>query len=244
MKLKTPYKTVMFYGNVLRINANANWIAVDENGDMKAFRDEPFIDGYNGYKGWDSASEAIWRLESRIELEGDEWTDTCTYCPQDQQWMIAAVGKLDAAHSIQDDFVSHNAMTSIIKDVAEIIRCKSVSCSVRDTFNALMKHATPSYLRASPVRDLLHDNLFHKSKEPEHRVIKDYYGSDIIVPSWTTYVAMNRNGAVMAFDMQPDISAGFFWGYGMQEKRGQMAQVAWRDETTSDANWQDSLKKV
>nr|DAS94101.1 MAG TPA: hypothetical protein [Caudoviricetes sp.] len=242
MKLKTPYKTVMFYGNVLRINANANWIAVDENGDMRAFRDEPYIIRHHDV--WESDNLVIWNLESRMELEGDNWKEALAYCPQDQQWMIEAVGKLNAAHSVQDDFVSHNAMTSIIKDVAETIRIKSVRCSVLDTFNALMKHAAPSYLRASPVRDLLHDNLFPKQKEPEYQVIKNYYGSDVIVPSWATYVAMNRNGAVMAFDMQPDISSGFFWGYGMQEKRGQMTQVAWRDETTSDANWQDSLKKV
>lgn len=242
MKFKTPYKTVMFYGNVLRINAYANWIAVDENGDMRAFEKEPHAGSYI----WESDSAAIWRLESYVELEGDNWKETLVYCPEDQQWMIIVSNKLDAAHFLYsyEGGTALTAMRDIIDNIAEIIRIKSVSYSVRDTFNALMKHATPSYLRASPVRDLLHDNLFPKSKEPEHRIIKDYYGSDIIVPSWTTYVAMNRNGAVMAFDMQPDISAGFFWGYGMQEKRGQMAQVAWRDETTSDANWQDSLKKL
>ena len=243
MKLKTPYKTVMFYGNVLRINTNANWIAVDKDGGMVAFRDEPYI---MDYEGWYSDSVAIWRLESRMELEGGNWKETLAYCPEDQFWMIVVVNKLDAAHFLYtyEGGTALTAMRDIIDNIAEIIRIKSVSCSVRDTFNSLMKHAAPSYLRASPVRDLLHDNLFPKQKEPEYRVIKDYYGSDIIVPSWATYVAMNRNGAVMAFDMQPDISAGFFWGYGMQEKRGQMTQVAWRDENTSDANWQDSLKKV
>ena len=40
MKLKTPYKTVMFYGNILRINARANWVAVNEDGriDRKSTR--------------------------------------------------------------------------------------------------------------------------------------------------------------------------------------------------------------
>ena len=41
MKLKTPYKTVMFYGNVLRINRMANWIAVDFDGRMTAFVNRP-----------------------------------------------------------------------------------------------------------------------------------------------------------------------------------------------------------
>ena len=242
MKLKTPYKTVMFYGNVLKINADYNWIAVDEDGEMKAFVEKP----YAGYCSWDVNSMAFCRLTGRMELEGDDWRDTLAYCPEDQFWMIVVVNKLDAAHFLYtyDGGAAHTAMRDIIDNIAEIIRYKSVSCSVRDTFNALMKHATPSYLRASPVRDLLHDVLFPKKNEPEYHVIKDYYGSDVIVPSWTTYIAMNRNGTIVAFDTQPVISADFFWSYGMQEKRGQMAQVAWRDETTSNEKWQDSLRKV
>lgn len=117
MKLKTPYKTVMFYGNVLRINANANWIAVGENGDMLAFRDEPYI---RDYEGWYSDSAAVWSLESRMELECDNWKETLAYCPQDQQWMIEIVGKLNAAHSVQDDFISHNAMTASLKTLSKL----------------------------------------------------------------------------------------------------------------------------
>ena len=45
MKLKTPYKTVMFYGNALRINVNANWLAVDKDGTITAFADEPCVIG-------------------------------------------------------------------------------------------------------------------------------------------------------------------------------------------------------
>lgn len=57
MKIKTPNKTVMFYGNVLRINARANWIAVNEDGTMTAF---------NG-----RTTRQLWRLgrEERGNLE-------------------------------------------------------------------------------------------------------------------------------------------------------------------------------
>jgi len=82
MKLKTPYKTVMFYGNVLHINARANWVAVNKDGTMRAFVEEPFVH----YGVWVSNSAAVWSLNTRMELEGEDWKDTLTYCPHEQQW--------------------------------------------------------------------------------------------------------------------------------------------------------------
>ena len=86
--------------------------------------------------------------------------------------------------------------------------------------------------------------LFPKPKEPEYRVVKDYYGADVIVPGWAEWIAINRKGSVMAFDMRPGISPGYFWEYGIQDKQGQVTQVAWRDGTTSKENWRDSLREV
>lgn len=37
MKFKTVFKTVMFYGNVIYLNEEYNWLAVDEDGEIKAF---------------------------------------------------------------------------------------------------------------------------------------------------------------------------------------------------------------
>lgn len=238
MKLKTPYKTVMFYGNVLQIPDSSNWIAAFPSGRIAAFMEKP---EYNHQDNRWNNGGTTWSPDVYAELEGIDWQDTLIYCPDDQYWMIVVVNKLDAAHFLYtyEGGTAHIAMHDMIDNIAELIRYKSVNCSVRDTFNALMKHATPSYLRASHVRDLLHDKLFPKQKEPEYRIIKNYYGSDVLIPSWATYIAMNRNGAVMAFDMQPDISTGFSWVGGNQK-----TQVAWRDETTSDVNWQDSLRKI
>ena len=234
MKLKTPYKTVMFYGNVLRINAHANWIAVNEGGTMTAFMEEPHV----SYGGWDVKSGAIWNLDARMELEGEDWKDTLAYCSQDQQWMITAVSHLDIANFLYSNDATHTASCRTVDFVVDTIRHKVADWNLRGTFNALMKHAAPSYLRASPVTEMLRDKLFPKQK------IKDYYGADVVVPSWTSWIAMNRNGSVMAFEMRPGISPGHFWEYGTQDKRGQMIQVAWRDDATSEENWRDSLREV
>ena len=234
MKLKTPYKTVMFYGYVLRINARANWIAVNEDGTMTAFMEEPHV----SYGGWDVKSGAIWNLDARMELEGEDWKDTLAYCSQDQQWMITAVSHLDIANFLYSNDATHTASCRTVDFVVDTIRRKVADWNLRGTFNALMKHAAPSYLRASPVTEMLRDKLFPKQK------IKDYYGADVVVPSWTSWIAMNRNGSVMAFEMRPGISPGHFWEYGTQDKRGQMIQVAWRDDATSEENWRDSLREV
>lgn len=242
MKLKTSNKTVMFYGNVLRVNIHAKWIAVDENGVMRAFEDEPYIP--HNQEVWESGSAGIWRLESYMELEGDNWKETLAYCPQDQSWMIAAVGKLHSAYLLQDDIEYYKAMHLIINDIANIIRTKSVNCSIRDTFNAFMKHAAPPCLQATPVVNVLRDNLFPKSKDPESCIVKDYYGLDVIVPGWARWVAMNCNGSVMAFEVQPGITPWDIWGNSIHGKSGAVTQVAWRDESTSIANWRDSLQEV
>nr|DAK44508.1 MAG TPA: hypothetical protein [Caudoviricetes sp.] len=234
MKLKTPYKTVMFYGNILRINARANWVAVNEDGTMSAFMEKPFAN----YGVWDVKSGAIWNLDARMELEGEDWKDTLAYCSQDQQWMITAVSHLDIANFLYSNDATHTASCRTVDFVVDTIRRKVADWNLRGTFNALMKHAAPSYLRASPVTEMLRDKLFPKQK------IKDYYGADVVVPSWTSWIAMNRNGSVMAFEMRPGISPGHFWEYGTQDKRGQMIQVAWRDDATSEENWRDSLREV
>ena len=240
MKLKTPYKTVMFYGNVLHINAHANWIAVNSTGAMRAFKEQP----HAGYHGWDAEHGEIWTLDARMKLEDEDWKDTLTHCPHDQLWMVVVVGKLYVAHSLYGDDTAHTVVSRIIDDIANDIRIQSVNWNLQYTFNAFMTHATPLHLRVSPVIELLCDKLFLKPKEPESRIVKDYYGMDVIVPGWARWVAMNCNGSVMAFGTKPDITPWDVWGCAVQDKQGKMVQVAWRDETTSDENWRDSLREV
>lgn len=180
MKLKTPYKTVMFYGNILRINARANWLAVNEDGTMTAFVEEPVAKcGI-----WDAGNGSIWNLDARMELEGKDWKDTLTHCPRDQEWMITAVGKLDAAHFLYGDDTAHKAMSRTIDVIADLIRRKTADWDLRDTFKALMTHATPPYLQASPITEMLREKLFPR---PPVRTV-DWYGRKLDVPLWANYL--------------------------------------------------------
>lgn len=182
MKLKTPYKTVMFYGNILRINARANWIAVNEDGTMTAFMEEPHV----SYGVWDVKSGATWSLDARAELGGEDWKDTLTYCPHDQQWMIEAAAKLDQAWDLHTDgLLPRRAKEHVLNRLVDILPYRAEGRdTLQATWDSWMKHAVPGYL---------HDE---------------------------------------------DIT------YALQDKQGQVTQVAWRDGTTSEENWRDSLREV
>ena len=71
MKFKTVFKTVMFYGNVIYLNEEYNWLAVDEDGEIKAFMEKPFT----GYGVWNTDSLGICALSPTMELEGYDWKD-------------------------------------------------------------------------------------------------------------------------------------------------------------------------
>lgn len=238
MKLEISYKTVMFYGNVLHIPARANWLAVHEVGRISAFMEKPHV----SYGGWDVESGEVWSLDDRADLEGEDWKDTLTYCPRDQKWMITAVGKLDVAHFLYGDDTAHKAMCRTIDVIADLIRRKTADWDLRDTFKALMTHATPPYLQANPVTEMLRDKLFPKPKEPEYRVVKDYYGRDIIVPPWTRWLAMDKYGVAYAYKKGPVMKEGY-WTEELQGE-GENISIAWYPPEVAKQNWRNSLREV
>lgn len=238
MELKTSYKTVMFYGNALHIPARANWLAVHEGGRMSAFMEKPFA----SYGVWAVKTGATWSLDARAELGGEDWKDTLTYCPHDQQWMITAVGKLDIANFLYGDDTAHKAMSRTIDVITDLIRRKTADWDLRDTFKALMTHATPPYLQASPVTEMLRDKLFPKPKEPEYRVVKGYYGRDIIVPPWSRWLAMDKDGLAYAYEKEPVMKEGY-WSEELQGE-GEYISIAWYPSEVAKQNWRDSLREV
>lgn len=241
MKLKTPYKTVMFYGNALRINVNANWLAVDKDGTITAFMDEPCVIG----SVWDVTGGEIWNIDARAKLEDENWKDTLTHCPHDQKWMIEAAAELAQAWNLHViGLLSSEAKDLILNGLSDALSYRAEGNTLQATWDSWMKHAVPKFLQDEDFTKELYNRLFARHKEPESRIIKDYYGLDVIVPGWARWVAMNCNGSVMAFEVQPGITPWDIWGNAIHGKSGAVTQVAWRDESTSVANWRDSLQEV
>ena len=241
MKLKTPYKTVMFYGNALRINVNANWLAVDKDGTITAFTDEPCVIG----SVWDVTGGEIWNIDARAKLEDENWKDTLTHCPHDQKWMIEEAAELAQAWNLYTvGLLSSEAKDLVLNSFADTLSYRAEGNTLQATWDSWMKHAVPRFLHDEGFTNELYNRLFARHKEPESRIVKDYYGLDVIVPGWARWVAMNCNGSVMAFEVQPGITPWDIWGNAIHGKSGASTQVAWREESTSIANWRDSLQEV
>ena len=191
MKFKTSYKTVMFYGNILRINANANWIAVDKDGRLVATMMKP----YATYSWWDVSNGVFWDLDDYVEFEGEDWRNTLTYCSHDQEWMIESVAMLALATSIYIH-ESEDTAYNVIKFVAGHIKknAKRAYDNTQQAYDAFLTHAISESAHGSKVIAILHDELFPEQKEAEIRFDKDYKCSDSLVPSWKRWIVMKDNG--------------------------------------------------
>jgi len=199
MKLKTPYKTVMFYGNILHVNSSANWVAVDRDGRLMAYAEKPHL--INNV--WDVESGAFWDLDDYVELEGEDWRNTLTYCSHDQEWMIESVAMLALAASIyvhESEDTAHN----VIKFVAGHIKKNAIRAydNKQQAYDAFLTHAISEFAHGSKVIAILRDELFPEQKEPEIRFVKDYNGTDSLVPSWKRWIVMKDAWSEAAFDMK------------------------------------------
>ena len=198
MKFKTPYKTVMFYGNVLHIPYTANWIAAFPSGRIAAFMEKPDCNSQDNK--WDNRG-TTWSPDVHAEMEDIKWEDTLTYCPQDQGWN-----------------------------------------SLHATWDSWIKHAVPNYLRNNVLTNQLRERLFPLTKEPEYRVIKGYYGRDLIVPPQARWIAMDINGKTHAYETEPVLRVGC-WRENINGEE-ECIPVAWFPPEIAAQHWQDSLMEI
>lgn len=241
MKLSNKYKIALFYGNALHIPSSANWVAANVDGRIKAFVEEPHVS--HGF--WEAETGAIWSIDADTKFGDENWKDTLTHCPHDQRWMIEAVAELVQAWNLyMVGLLPSKAKDLVLNGLADTLRYRDADNTLQAAWDSWMKHAVPGYLHDEDFTNELYNRLFLRHKDPESRIVKDYYGADVVVPGWTSWIAINREGSVMAFDMRPGVSPGDFWEYGIQDEQGQVMQVAWRDGTTSEENWRDSLREV
>lgn len=240
MNLETHHKTVMFYGNVLQIPENANWIAAHKTGWLVAFMEKPSCD-YQ-YNRWDGGG-ASRNLDVHIEMEDDDWKDTLTYCPDDQLWMLEAVVRLEQAWSLNSiGLLSSEATDYVLNVLVDALRYKAEGYSLEATWDSWLKHAVPKHLRNNIITNQLREQLFPSTEEPEFRVIKDYYGRDIVVPPHARWIAMNINGDTYAYEFEPVIRPGCWRGNINGEDES--TPVAWFPPEIADKHWQDSLMEI
>ena len=238
-KIKDYYKLVMFCGNVLHIPDRANWLAVNEGGTMSAFMEKPYI----SYGGWDVENGASWLLDARAELGGKDWRDTLTRCPHDQQWMIEVTAMLEAAMHVQILGSKEIAGELVSMTSARIAAAADKDDGREAVFDSFLKHAIPERLQEQDVMRELRDKIFPKPKDPDHLVVKDYYGRDIIVPPWARWLAMDEDGEATVFVDEPYKEKEGGWWRRSKYENPRIA-VAWFPRHIAKSSWRDSLQEV
>ena len=240
MKLKTPYKTVMFYGNALHIPSSANWVAANTDGRIKAYVEEPHVS--HGF--WEAETGAIWSIDASTKFGDENWKNTLTYCPRDQQWMIEAAAKLDQAWDLHTDgLLPREAKEQVLNRLVDILPYRAEGRdTLQATWDSWMKHAVPGYLHDEDITYALYDRLFPKPKEPEYCVVKDYYGRDIIVPPQTRWIAMDINGSTYTYETAPVRRVGC-WRENINGEEEHIP-VSWYPPEVARLHWQDSLREV
>lgn len=241
MKLKTHHKTVMFYGNVLRIPDNANWIAAFPTGRIAAFMEKPDCNSQDNK--WDNRG-TTWSPDVHVEMEGMDWQDTLTYCPDDQLWMLEAVVRLEQARSLNAiGLLSSEATDYVLNILTDALRYKAEGFgSLHATWDSWLKHAVPKHLRDNVLTNQLRERLFPSTEEPEYRVIKNYYGRVLIVPPQARWIAMDINGKTYVYETEPVIRVGC-WRENINGEDNDVP-VAWYPPAIAAQHWQDSLMEI
>lgn len=221
MKLKTPYKTVMFYGNILRINADAAYIAADSDGRLFSFAREPVR--HTSDRDWVGAFPSFTGLTVEFE-SGVSWQDTLTYCKGDgQEWMLAFKTKIAVEHALWK---------------ADAITQEEALCNATEAapFGTLLDDDQwAGFRKHSGVEDVASKDFLDAlkaKKKDDSRLIRDYYGGELVIPEWVRFIAMDSDGAVWGYELLPEST------------RGKACKVGWRSEKTANKEWRDSLREV
>ena len=250
MKLNTPYKTVLFYGHVLRVGKDKKYIAADKDGSLWAHKNKPAL----GHRCWYSRDCSASQTSVTVTFESSEhWENTLTYCEGDgQEWMLTLKTKIAVEYAllqsgaILQEKALCNVMEALPFDTAlnddqwDGFRKHSGVENVagKEFLDALKARMTPvpmRYIEAEKV-DYLEDDCF---------LVRDYYGSELVIPPWVRFIAMDSDGMTWGYkekpeaDMEDDTDGE--WKTGCTDKA---RRVGWRSTKLAVRVWRDSLREV
>ena len=250
MKLNTPYKTVLFYGHVLRVGKDKKYIAADKDGSLWAHKNKPAL----GHRCWYSRDCSASQTSVTVTFESSEhWENTLTYCEGDgQEWMLTLKTKIAVEYALLQSgaILQEKALCNVMEalpfatalndDQWDGFRKHSGVENVagKEFLDALKARMTPvpmRYIEAEKV-DYLEDDCF---------LVRDYYGSELVIPPWVRFIAMDSDGMTWGYkekpeaDMEDDTDGE--WKTGCTDKA---RRVGWRSTKLAVRVWRDSLREV
>ena len=256
MEINEHFKNVLFYGRILQVKRHASYIAANADGEIFAFLGEPYC--LDARKIWHGAaltcSDAVVRFN-----DGESWKDTLTCCKDDgQDWMLDLKTKIAIEYTLaNEDVISREtALCNIMNSLPSILGKPYTPVALNQQWNAFYKHsgvmsvADDNFLSALGVKMCQVAMRYVEAEKCERlgdgsRLVRDYYGAELVLPEWAKFIAMDSNGRVWAYDVKPEaIAHGNGTGAWAMFNVGELGSVGWRSVSTAEKVWRDSLREV
>lgn len=246
MKLSNNYKTVLYYGHILYVNNRASYLAADANGNIYSYTSKPaYKDG-----GLDWRGGGAFRIDATVTFEsGESWKDTLTYCEgEGQEWMLGLKTKIAVEYALlqngailqQKALCNVEEALSFEKPVTQLqwegFRKHSgiEAAASKEFLDALEEKIKPATTRCIEVEE-------RARLEDDSRLVRDYYGAELVIPNWTRFIAMDSDGIVWGYEEQPEVDMDGDWTTG---GRGRARNVGWRGKKTGGKECRVSLREV
>lgn len=246
MKFDSKQKIVLFYGNILRISSNTEYLAADGNGEVFAYTSKPKLVKYD--RIWECTYGYSTTLVATFE-KGESWMDSLTYCEgEGQEWMLDLKTKIAVEYALQEAgaIKRQDALCNVIDS------CPFDKRFLSQHWDAFRKHsgvesvASKEFLDALKVKS--ETPLFIKAEkfvypEDDSLLIRDYRGAGLIIPKWVRFIAMDSDGSVWGYEEQPEVNTaedGEWATVGGRNAR----RVGWRSQNTAEKEWRYSLREV
>lgn len=250
MKFDFKQKIVLFYGNILRVNADVVYLAVDDNGDVFAHTSKPSIEQgeWMGEYPYGYSTGLMATFE-----QGESWKDTLTCCEgEGQEWMLDLKTKIAVEYARLEagDILKEKALCNVMEALPFGTLLNAEQWAGFRKHSGVDTVASEDFLVALAARVKSATKLFigvEKSAylEDNSLLVRDYYGGEIVIPEWAKFIGMDSNGRVWVYEEQPEVDADIGSGGGwISWGKSKACDVGWRSENTAEKEWHDSLREL
>lgn len=249
MKFDNTQKIVMFYGNILRVDDDVAYIAVDSGGDVFAHTDKPSIRGDE----WMGEYPHGYSTGLMVTFGQDEsWKDTLTCCEgEGQEWMLDLKTKIAVEYALLEAgaIPQQKALSNVIDSLP------LGESFLSQHWDAFRKHSGVENVASKEFLDVLTEKVKSPPKlflgvakpaylEDNCLLVRVYYGGELVIPAWSKFISMDSNGRVWVYEEQPEVDVNKPDGVWTTWGKGRARDVGWRSENTAEKEWRYSLREV
>nr|DAQ48388.1 MAG TPA: hypothetical protein [Caudoviricetes sp.]DAX77121.1 MAG TPA: hypothetical protein [Caudoviricetes sp.] len=250
MKFDFKQKIVLFYGNILRVNAGAVYLAADSDGEVFAYNIKPVpVEDKGIWRGVPGCHPMV-----VVTFDPNEsWKDTLTYCGgEGQEWMLAFKTRIAVEYARLEagDILKEKALCNVMEALPFGTLLNAEQWAGFRKHSGVDTVASEDFLVALAARVKSATKLFigvEKSAylEDNSLLVRNYYGGELVIPEWAKFIGMDSNGRVWVYEEQPEVDlnsdSGGVW---TTCNRSRACDVGWRSENTANKEWHDSLREV